>query len=80
MSAATQAQVVFIEDDAPLREAVVQGLELEGLSVEVTGAAGAIAYVLLLLLGMRATGQPAPVRAPGAPPVTEEAGRANVLY
>ena len=44
------------------------------------GAAGAIAYVLLLLLGMRATGQPAPVRAPGAPPVTEEAGRANVLY
>ena len=27
-------QVVFIEDDAPLREAVVQGLELEGVAVE----------------------------------------------
>ena len=39
MSAATQAQVVFIEDDAPLREAVVQGLELEGLSVEAFEAA-----------------------------------------
>ncbi|AKM08623.1 sigma-54-dependent transcriptional regulator [Pelagerythrobacter marensis] len=34
MSTGNQVRVVFIEDDAPLREAVVQGLELEGISVE----------------------------------------------
>lgn len=34
MSPTAPIQVVFIEDDAPLREAMVQSLELEGLSVE----------------------------------------------
>lgn len=34
MSVARPVQVVFIEDDTPLREAMVQGLELEGLTVE----------------------------------------------
>lgn len=40
MISASAIRVVFIEDDAPLREAVVQGLELERLSVEAfeTGA------------------------------------------
>jgi two-component system C4-dicarboxylate transport response regulator DctD len=31
--------VIFIEDDAPLRDAVIQGLELEGLAVETFDAA-----------------------------------------
>ncbi|MBM0171151.1 sigma-54-dependent transcriptional regulator [Altererythrobacter sp. C41] len=39
MSSVGQIRVVFIEDDAPLREAVVQGLELEGISVEAFEAA-----------------------------------------
>lgn len=39
MSSGNPIRVVFIEDDAPLREAVVQGLELEGLSVEAFEAA-----------------------------------------
>jgi two-component system C4-dicarboxylate transport response regulator DctD len=34
VTGAIEIRVVFIEDDAPLREAAVQGLELEGLSVE----------------------------------------------
>ena len=34
MTGASPIRVFFIEDDAPLREAVVQGLELEGLAVE----------------------------------------------
>lgn len=34
MSALRQIRVVFVEDDGPLREAMVQGLELEGVAVE----------------------------------------------
>lgn len=34
MKEASPIRVILIEDDAPLREAVVQGLELEGLAVE----------------------------------------------
>ncbi len=34
MTATSPIRVILIEDDAPLREAVVQGLELEGLAVE----------------------------------------------
>jgi two-component system C4-dicarboxylate transport response regulator DctD len=34
VTGANPIRVIFIEDDAPLREAVVQGLELEGLAVE----------------------------------------------
>lgn len=34
MTAPSQIRVAFIEDDGPLREAMVQGLELEGMTVE----------------------------------------------
>ena len=34
MTGTSPIRVLFIEDDAPLREAVVQGLELEGIAVE----------------------------------------------
>ena len=39
MTSANPIRVAFIEDDAPLREAVVQGLELEGICVEAFEAA-----------------------------------------
>lgn len=39
MTRVSPIRVIFIEDDAPLREAVVQGLEIEGLAVEAFEAA-----------------------------------------
>jgi two-component system C4-dicarboxylate transport response regulator DctD len=39
MTARSDLRVVFVEDDGPLREAMVQGLELEGVRVEAFDAA-----------------------------------------
>ena len=39
MTATGKVRVVFVEDDGPLREAMVQGLEIEGIAVEAFDAA-----------------------------------------